>query len=84
MSAEPGTVNVAPVTPGATDVLTTRATLVNNKGGVPTSGPQDRSEGFNVVDLVVVGVGGSDRVRRRSAEGVVVGNVCFKTPLVHL
>jgi len=84
VSAEPGTIDVAPVTPSAADVLTTRTTLVNDKCSVPTSGPQGWSESFDVVNLVVVRVGGSDRVRRRSAEGVVIGNVCFEIQSVRL
>ena len=36
------------------------------------------------MDLIVVRVGGSDWVWRRSAEGVVVGYICFEIQSVHL
>jgi len=81
-SAESGTVDVAPVAPSTTDILTARTTLVNNKGSVPTSGPQGGCESFDVVDLIVVRVGGSDGIRRGSTKGVVIGNVCFEIPSV--
>ena len=84
MSTEPSTVDVAPVAPSTADVLTTRTTLINNKGSVPASGPQGWGQSFDVVDLVVVGVGGSDGIGRRSTEGVVIGNVYLVTPSVNL
>jgi len=77
-STESSTVDVTPVTPSTTDILTARATLVNDKGSVPTSGPQCWCESFDVVNLIVVRVGGSDGIRRGSTEGVVIGNVCFE------
>ena len=77
-STESSAVDVAPVTPSTADILTTRATLVNNKGSVPTSGLQGWCESFDVVNLIVVRVWGSDGIRRGSTEGVVIGNVCFK------
>ena len=77
-STESSAVDVAPVTPSTADILTTRATLVNNKGSIPTSGPQGWRKSFDVVDLIVVRVGGSDGIRRGSTEGVVIGNVCFE------
>lgn len=64
-SSESGTLDVAPVTPGSTDVLLTRASLVNDK--VSRHGSQKRSQGTDIVDLVVVGVPGSDRIRRSGA-----------------
>ena len=61
-SSETGTLDVAPVTPLLTDVLDTRAPLVNDEVSRETALRQHGCKGLNVEELVVVGVALSDGV----------------------
>lgn len=75
---EAGSLDVAPVTPLNTDVLDTGATLIDDEVGGEARGCEHGAQGVDVVDLVVVGVAGGDRIRAGSGESVVVGDV-YKT-----
>jgi hypothetical protein len=76
---ETSVLDVAPVTPGSSDVLLTGTALINDELSAPSAGSEHRSQGVDVVDLVVVVVTLGDWVGGSSAEGVVVGNVGGKT-----
>ena len=72
--SESSSLDVAPVSPGLTDVLDTGTALVDDEVG--REGAQERTQSFHVVLLVVVAVSRGDWVRGR---GTIRGqvSVCF-------
>ena len=78
---EAGLVNIAPITPLLTDVLDTRATLIDDEVGREALLCQKRGKRIDVVDLIVVRVTLGDGVGGGGREGVVVGDVCVKCEL---
>ena len=76
MHTEAGSLDVAPVTPLNTDVLDTRATLIDDEVSGEAIGGELGPEGVDIVGLVVVGVARGDGIGAGGGESVVVGDVC--------
>jgi hypothetical protein len=79
VGTETSVLDVAPVTPGRSDVLLTGTALINDELSVPSARGEHRSQGVDVVDLIVVVIALGDWVGGSSTEGIVVGNVGGKT-----